>query len=448
MKSASGRWREEGKKTRQQRQMPCSSLISSPSSQVKEAEAEVILDVDAMEAVLQNASPYVIMDTALAMFGDNVSIAFSGAEDVALIELAHQTGRPFRVFSLDTGRLHPETYEYFQKVEEHYGIKIEYFFPDHERVEALVREKGMFSFFKDGHQECCSIRKVQPLRRALGEVRAWVTGQRKDQSPGTRASLPVVQRDGAFVGADGGPLVKFNPLMGLSSAAVWELLSAQSAPVNALHLRGFVSIGCEPCTRAVLPNQHEREGRWWWEDATAKECGLHKASKGVEGGEREGGAQSTSSSTAIRVDLPDLFQDPSVVALSRAHLEKLVEGDVEMRGEKAWLLVLYAPWCPFCQAMEASLLEVARSLHGSDVAVAKFRADLDDRQFCVENLQLKSFPTILFLPKVLQPSSEEPSVVKVKGSSARIEGGGRGVIKRISERRDVKSLLLWVEALR
>jgi adenylyl-sulfate reductase (glutathione) len=117
----------------------------------------------------------------------------SGAEDVALIEYAKLTGRPFRVFSLDTGRLNPETYQLFDKVEKHYGIRIEYMFPDASEVQTLVRTKGLFSFYEDGHQECCRVRKVRPLRRALRGLRAWITGQRKDQSPGTRASIPVVQ---------------------------------------------------------------------------------------------------------------------------------------------------------------------------------------------------------------------------------------------------------------
>lgn len=112
---------------------------------------------------------------------------------MALIEYAHLTGRPFRVFSLDTGRLNPETYRLFAEVEKRYNIRIEYMFPDAVEVEALVRAKGLFSFYEDGHQECCRIRKVRPLKRALKGLRAWITGQHKDQSPGTRANVPVVQ---------------------------------------------------------------------------------------------------------------------------------------------------------------------------------------------------------------------------------------------------------------
>ncbi|CAD7697838.1 unnamed protein product, partial [Ostreobium quekettii] len=228
------------------------------------------VDFDAAAAEMDQASPLLIMDHALKTFGSDVAIAFSGAEDVALVEYAHLTGRPYRVFSLDTGRLNPETYQLFDQVEKHYGIKIEYTFPDTQEVVDLVREKGMFSFYEDGHQECCRVRKVRPLRKQLKGLKAWITGQRKDQSPGTRSAVPVVQVDPVFEGLEGGPgsLVKYNPLSNMTSAEVWNFLRVMGVPTNSLHAQGFISIGCEPCTRPVLPNQHEREGRWWWEEAT------------------------------------------------------------------------------------------------------------------------------------------------------------------------------------
>ena len=126
----------------------------------------------------------------------------------------------------------------------------------------------------DGHQECCGIRKVEPLGRALADVDAYITGQRKDQSPGTRADIPVVQLDPGF-GRQDNPLVKFNPLANWTSAQVWQQIMAYGVPYNPLHDRGFKSIGCAPCTRATHPGEHERAGRWWWEEATQKECGLH-----------------------------------------------------------------------------------------------------------------------------------------------------------------------------
>ena len=220
--------------------------------------------------------PKDIIELALGEFGAEAGISFSGAEDVVLIDMASKTGRPFRVFSLDTGRLHPETYQFLDKVRERYGVPIDVFFPQPEAVQALVRAKGLFSFYRDGHKECCGIRKVEPLSRALTPLRAWITGQRKDQSPGTRANVPVVQLDRTFGTAER-PLVKFNPLSYWTSAQVWSYIRENDVPYNALHERGFVSIGCEPCTRPTHPGQHEREGRWWWEEETKKECGLHLA---------------------------------------------------------------------------------------------------------------------------------------------------------------------------
>lgn len=227
-------------------------------------------------------TPTEIIEHALDTFKGDVAIAFSGAEDVVLIEFASRTKKPFRVFALDTGRLHPETYRFYAEVEKHYGIKIEYTFPDAEEVTDLVNEKGLFSFYEDGHQECCRVRKVRPLRRKLGTLRAWITGQRKDQSPGTRAEIPILQLDPSFKGIGEGDLYKYNPLANVSSSEVWNTIRATEVPYNALHTQGFISIGCEPCTRPVLPGQHEREGRWWWEEATQKECGLHKGNISTE----------------------------------------------------------------------------------------------------------------------------------------------------------------------
>lgn len=218
--------------------------------------------------------PREILALAWREYAPDIAISFSGAEDVVLVDMAHKIGGRFRVFSLDTGRLHPETYQFLEKVREHYGVAIETFFPRPEAVQKLVLEKGLFSFYRDGHKECCGIRKVEPLMRALKPLRAWVTGQRKDQSPGTRVAIPVVQADPTF-GSKDHPLVKFNPLANWTSRQVWAYIREHQVPYNPLHQRGFVSIGCEPCTRPVNPGQHEREGRWWWEEETLKECGLH-----------------------------------------------------------------------------------------------------------------------------------------------------------------------------
>jgi phosphoadenosine phosphosulfate reductase len=218
--------------------------------------------------------PQEILAYAIREYSPRLAISFSGAEDVALIDMASKIGGEFRVFTLDTGRLHEETCQFIEKVREHYGINIEAFFPQPEAVEKLVREKGLFSFYRDGHKECCGIRKVEPLRRAVAALDAWVTGQRRDQSPGTRALVPVMQADPTFQ-SNNHPLIKLNPLANWTSKQVWDYIRVNNVPSNPLHQRGFVSIGCEPCTRAILPGQHEREGRWWWEEETMKECGLH-----------------------------------------------------------------------------------------------------------------------------------------------------------------------------
>lgn len=231
------------------------------------------IDYTDIDAKLQEASPQEILAYALAEH-DNLAISFSGAEDVVLVDMAAKIKPGVQVFCLDTGRLHAETYQFIEQVRKHYDIKLDILFPDSAAVQKLVAEKGLFSFFEDNHQECCGIRKVGPLRKKLLEVDAWVTGQRKDQSPGTRASIPVIQNDRVFARA-GDTLTKFNPLVNWTSQQVWDYIRAEGVPYNSLHDKGFVSIGCEPCTRPTGPGQHEREGRWWWEEATKKECGLH-----------------------------------------------------------------------------------------------------------------------------------------------------------------------------
>ncbi|MGI1678001.1 MAG: phosphoadenylyl-sulfate reductase [Cellvibrionaceae bacterium] len=226
-----------------------------------------------IDTKLQSEPPHEILKYALDRF-DNIAISFSGAEDVVLVDMAHQINPNVNVFSLDTGRLHPETYRFIEKVRKHYNINIELLLPNAESVNKLVREKGLFSFYEDDHKECCSLRKVMPLKEKLLSLDAWVTGQRRDQSPGTRAQIPVIQEDRAF-SRPKETLTKFNPLANWSSRMVWDYIRSYNVPYNELHDQGFISIGCEPCTRPLGPNQHEREGRWWWEEATQKECGLH-----------------------------------------------------------------------------------------------------------------------------------------------------------------------------
>jgi phosphoadenosine phosphosulfate reductase len=232
------------------------------------SQLKTLLDRD-----LEDVEPQEIIRSALTRFA-NIGLSFSGAEDVVMIDMAVRIDPAVKVFSLDTGRLHPETYRFIEQVRKHYGVEVEILFPEPGAVESLVREKGFFSFYTEGHKECCGIRKVASLRRRLSSLDAWITGQRRDQSPGTRTAIPVVQKDLIFSTEDH-PLVKFNPLANWTSGQVWAYIREHAVPYNPLHERGYRSIGCEPCTRPVLPDQHEREGRWWWEEPTRKECGLH-----------------------------------------------------------------------------------------------------------------------------------------------------------------------------
>lgn len=236
---------------------------------------EVVDPSGAVGALPAAEDPEAVVRWALERWGVDCTIAFSGAEDVVLIDLAAQTGLPFSVFSLDTGRLFPETLEFLDVVRARYGVPIDVVSPDAGAVQALVRAKGTMSFRADGHHECCGIRKVEPLRRALSGKRAWMTGLRPDQSPATRAALPIVERDDKHNAPDGSPLVKVNPLARWTATDVWRWLRDHDVPTNPLHAAGYRSIGCAPCTRPVTPGQHEREGRWWWEEATKRECGLH-----------------------------------------------------------------------------------------------------------------------------------------------------------------------------
>jgi len=231
------------------------------------------IETTALESIDERTAESVIADAFEQFATDQIAISFSGAEDIVLIDIATKIRPGVQVFSLDTGRLHPETYRFIERVRDHYDIRIDLLMPDAHDVQDLVSRKGLFSFYRDGHQECCSIRKIKPLRRHLAGLDAWITGQRRDQSV-TRTDVPIEQDDAAFSTLDH-RVVKFNPLAGWTSADVWAYIRANEVPYNPLHDAGFMSIGCEPCTRPVGPHEHERNGRWWWEEAGGKECGLH-----------------------------------------------------------------------------------------------------------------------------------------------------------------------------
>ena len=219
-------------------------------------------------------SPQQVLRDAVSQYPTGrVAISFSGAEDVVLIDMAAQQGLSVDVFTLDTGRLHTETYKFLEEVRNHYDINIEVLMPNPKEVRELVTKKGLYSFYEDGHSECCAVRKIGPLKSKLESLDAWITGQRKDQSV-TRINLAQTQEDQSF-STDDHKIVKYNPLSDWSLTEVWTYIRENNVPYNKLHDKGFVSIGCEPCTRAITPDQHERAGRWWWEEQTQRECGLH-----------------------------------------------------------------------------------------------------------------------------------------------------------------------------
>ena len=200
-----------------------------------------------------------------AAFSTSLSV-----EDQVITHYIFANNLPIRVFTLDTGRLFPETYAVLASTLERYGKKIEVYFPKHEGVEKLITEKGPSSFYTslEDRKECCFIRKVEPLNRALAGVECWITGLRAEHSE-NRKTMPMVEKDEAR------NIIKVHPLTHWTTEEVKEEIKKHNIPYNILHDRGFVSIGCQPCTRAIKPGDDFRAGRWWWENTDKKECGLH-----------------------------------------------------------------------------------------------------------------------------------------------------------------------------
>ncbi len=212
----------------------------------------------------------VLLDS-IAQRHASVKLASSlAAEDMLLTHAILSCNVKIGIFSLNTGRLHAETLGMIDRVKERYGYDIEQFHPLQASVDEYVRDHGLNAFYEsvDLRKSCCGIRKVEPLNRALKDVSAWVTGQRREQSV-TRVELHEEEHDAPR------NIDKFNPLADWTEADVWAYLKAFDVPVNPLHARGYPSIGCEPCTRAIRPGEDSRAGRWWWESRDTKECGLH-----------------------------------------------------------------------------------------------------------------------------------------------------------------------------
>ena len=211
------------------------------------------------------------LDAVVAEFPHAAFASSLGAEDMVVTDAILSAGLPIAIFTLETGRLHRETLELLERVRKHYGHEIEAFRPDPDAMARYVKAHGLNAFYESVELRtgCCHIRKVEPLARALHDRDAWITGLRRAQSA-ARTELPLREHDSVH------GIPKFNPLADWSEAEVWACIKDRGVPYNALHDRGYPSIGCEPCTRAVKPGEHPRAGRWWWEqDGANKECGLH-----------------------------------------------------------------------------------------------------------------------------------------------------------------------------
>lgn len=215
---------------------------------------------------------------AAAAKGPVVFTTSFGLEDQVLTHFLAMAKLPVIFATLDTGRLFPAVYALWQQTEERYGILIRPYFPRHEAVELYVRQNGINGFYasRDARKSCCDIRKVEPLGRALAGADIWLTGLRADQSA-ARGAVPFAEADAAR------GLVKASPLIDWTRERTLAFAEANDVPINPLHAQGFVSIGCQPCTRAIHPGEPERAGRWWWEDDAAKECGLHVGTDGKLG---------------------------------------------------------------------------------------------------------------------------------------------------------------------
>ena len=211
-----------------------------------------------------------ILQRVADQFAPAVFASSLAAEDMVLTDMILRDKLPISIFTLETGRLHAETLSVLDRIKETYGYDVELYRPQPEAVEAYVQQNGLNAFYEsvDMRKECCRIRKVEPLNRALAGKHSWVTGQRRAQST-TRAALDVQEQDDAHA------MTKFNPLADWSEEDVWHYIRSNHVPYNPLHDKGYPSIGCEPCTRAIQPGEDVRAGRWWWENPESKECGLH-----------------------------------------------------------------------------------------------------------------------------------------------------------------------------
>lgn len=228
-------------------------------------------NIDQLNELWKGLTAEEILEKSLELFGEKVSFATSmGAEDQVITHMLAKISKSANIFTLDTGRVFPETYDLLHRTVNRYGLQIKSFYPDTTQVEEMVNSKGINLFYEsiENRKLCCHVRKIVPLRRALTGMDAWITGLRREQSV-TRTDLKIVEWDG------GNGLIKINPLLEWNEEQVWDFIKNNSIPYNKLHDQGFPSIGCQPCTRAIEKGEDLRAGRWWWELPESKECGLH-----------------------------------------------------------------------------------------------------------------------------------------------------------------------------
>jgi phosphoadenosine phosphosulfate reductase len=227
--------------------------------------------IDLLNQGFGNASPEEVLNYFLEQYKGKIALASSmGAEDQVLTHMIAGIDPSAKIFTLDTGRIFPETYDLIEKTNARYKINIRIYFPEREQVEKMVNEKGINLFYEsiENRRQCCHVRKIVPLQRALKSLDVWISGLRKSQSV-TRNDMQMVEWDERH------NLIKINPLLNWSEEDVWDYIKKHNVPYNKLHDKGFASIGCQPCTRALKPGEEVRDGRWWWENPQLRECGLH-----------------------------------------------------------------------------------------------------------------------------------------------------------------------------
>ncbi|WP_321313131.1 phosphoadenylyl-sulfate reductase [Halarcobacter sp.] len=229
------------------------------------------MEINELNEKFAKAEATQVIEYFIKEYGRDAALSSSlGAEDQVLTDMILKTDKEANIFTLDTGRLHPETYDVMDATNLKYGVKLNVFFPEVVQVEELYQIQGVNGHFEniENRKRCCNIRKIEPLKRALKPLKVWITGLRASQSV-TRTDTPIVEWDENF------KVIKVNPLINWREEEVWNYIKANNVPYNKLHDQGYPSIGCAPCTRAIKDDEDVRAGRWWWENPEHKECGLH-----------------------------------------------------------------------------------------------------------------------------------------------------------------------------